>query len=232
MPGCRPLGGMVAIPQAWSLAIELAFYAVTPFIVVLGTRAVIAVLIPAAIIKASIVVLGLHETVWGRMFMPAEMTYFMLGMLAFAFFYRRNIAGKPYLQPIYILPVAIAPVVAYEQIAVALYQNNSIWLEIIVDPIFFGMFVVLIPLLFHATRNAAWDNWIGEWSYPIDITHLLALSISMTVLDGQVFSSPWPRFLIHLALIILLATTALFAVVRPIDRLRGRGGSSSAAPSG
>jgi peptidoglycan/LPS O-acetylase OafA/YrhL len=182
MPGCRPLGGMVAIPQAWSLAIELAFYAVAPFIVVLGTRAVIAVLIPAAIIKATIVFLGLHGTVWGRMFMPAEMTYFMLGMLAYAF-YRRKVAGMPNLRAVYILPVVIALVVAYEHIFIALYQNDSVRLEAFVDPMFFGIFVFLIPPLFHATRNAAWDNWIGELSYPIYITHLLALNISIVVLD-------------------------------------------------
>lgn len=211
----------MAVPQAWTLGIEILFYLIAPLIAYLGWRAVAIVFLVSVAIRVAIVAAGLGGTEWGRSFAPAEMAYFMLGMGAFAI-YQKTKTSLPESRYVLIfsLSLAVVLIVTYEHYFVLNYVSNHLWLDTVLDPLFFAAFTLLVPLLFHATRYKKWDQLIGEWSYPIYITHWLALTLSGLLLKHVVVYSMWARFAIHMAVVLAVAGIALIAVVRPIESRR------------
>ena len=78
----RPLQFLL-VPQAWSLAIELMFYFIAPFIVRFKIW-LLSVLMVASIGGAYILIaFGLREDPWSYRFFPTQIGFFVLGILAY-----------------------------------------------------------------------------------------------------------------------------------------------------
>jgi peptidoglycan/LPS O-acetylase OafA/YrhL len=75
-----------------------------------------------------------------------------------------------------------------------------------------------IPFLFKLTKDNALDANIGELSYPIYMCHLFVMGlVKWSPLNGMPL---WPRHILTIILVIIVAFLLDRLLVLPIDRLR------------
>ncbi len=220
--GCLPLKQLVVVPQAWTLTLEVMFYAVAPFIARAGVRAIIPIFVIALVTKAAITALGMGTSPLGRQFIGTELVYFMLGMISYGLYRRIEYHMPAPRRLLFLIPVAILLIGWYERQFVSFIFTKPLMIDIVIDPPFYLAFTAMLPFLFHATRYSKLDEAVGELSYPIYITHILALNIAMLALDRMSITDAWARFYFHMMLVFLVAGIAYIAIVMPVERWRGR----------
>jgi peptidoglycan/LPS O-acetylase OafA/YrhL len=219
----------LVVPQAWTLGVELSFYAIAPFI--LTRRAILICLLALSIsIRALIVYLGFGlNDPWTYRFFPTELALFLFGALAHQIllpFYKRYFSH---------ISELLSQSATYFLIAV----YSVYWLVPLKDlykSIFlFSVFVLLLPFLFLFQSKRRWDKWIGELSYPIYINHFLVIWILSSIGSGIGLSDK-----ILLSIFAVLASIA-FAIVLKIliadpfeglrDKFRSHSNSSTLVSS-
>jgi peptidoglycan/LPS O-acetylase OafA/YrhL len=193
------------IPQAWSLALELWFYLLVPLLWRASDRT-LWIIVAASLALRLIIVLSLPFVPWQQRFFPAEIMFFVLGMLSF----RRsndvlNIVrnGRACLLTVsalilfagWLQPVAFpwrAPL-----------ESEAIWpSSILVGVIFY----LTLPAMFSLTGRSNIDRLIGEFSYPIYLLHIM------------LWYFVEPRFL--LLACIAASSPLVFFVELPLERWR------------
>lgn len=204
------------VPQAWSLSIELMFYAIAPFLVRLRTHWIVALACASIALRlAGHLVPGLDYLLWQGRFFPTCLFMFLLGML-----------GHRFLPLVARLPkalgwVAMAGLFAY----IVLYSFIEI-APLTARWVTYGIVSVTTPFIFNAFRDNAADRWIGELSYPIYMAQLLVIGAVLT------FETPFPIWT-SIACTIALSVLILVLVDHPIDRWRQRRAAKArAAPFG
>ncbi|MDB3896055.1 acyltransferase [Alphaproteobacteria bacterium] len=230
--GCSyPLWDMLLIPQVWSVGLELVFYALIPFIFTY-TRLMmgfVSVVIVAKVLMFSIADANFilnTECADGLLngILPLEFGTFCAGALLYHIYLKLHIPPKfhPYFY------VAVLSVI-FATSFLLLGKFNDFF----VDPEFFLInyhsYLLLIasvtPVLFLVSRSYAWDQFIGNLSYPFYLWHLFILQ-QLSLLNftqGEVFG---------VALIITLVASALTLVIveTPVNRYRHRKFSTSPIP--
>lgn len=202
-----PRDGMdfLLVPQAWTLAVELAFYCVAPFIVRrLGTIGLFLALSVAC--RLALAQFGLSKGPWSYRFFPSELGFFLLGSAgyhAFAWLER----NRPTLlrRGGYVALPAMASLILF----LFLFELPLRALTIIVS------MGVTLPFIFAMTKRNRVDRWIGELSYPIYISHeLVRLALIHHVGEAGV---------VTLIATTLVASVALMMLVeQPFDYVRSR----------
>lgn len=77
----QPATDLVVVPVAWSISIELIFYAIVPFIVKLKTKHLTSILIISLTAKYLFLNMGRNSDPWTYRFLPFEISFFLIGML-------------------------------------------------------------------------------------------------------------------------------------------------------
>jgi peptidoglycan/LPS O-acetylase OafA/YrhL len=157
------------VPQAWTLGLELSFYALAPFI--LTRRAVIWVLLLASLgIRGLLWYLGLAAIdPWNYRFLPAELSLFLIGSLAHQY-------GLPWyrkLSPRILKQFSAVSVLAFALFTIAypFVSGPEAWKEVFL----LASFAFLLPLFFQFQLGHRADRVIGDLSYPIYIVHILVI---------------------------------------------------------
>lgn len=159
------------IPQAWTLGVELSFYAIAPF--VLPRRGwIYALLAVSLVIRLLVFDAGLgHDFPWSYGFFPSELALFLLGSLSHQVLlprYRKLFVGKLAICSSAATYLLIVLTVVYFLIPVReLYKTICL----------FAIFLVLVPLTFQFQNRNKFDSWIGSLSYPIYINHMLVILV-------------------------------------------------------
>lgn len=168
-----PAAKLIAIPPIWSLAVELYFYALAPFLVrrrwwVQGALFIAALAVRLLVRHWT----GGTWTPWIYYFAPAALPFFLAGSLAYRGY--RAIAASP----------------RYESARVALGWAAGLILVAVIatfarthvfgfqDWRYYTLLWISVPLLFGATRDSRWDRGLGEYSYPLYLIHAWVLSLS------------------------------------------------------
>jgi len=195
-PGWR----FLLVPPAWTVALELVFYAVVPLLVRLRTWGLVAVGLASIGVRFALYGAGLRHDPWTYRFFPCGLVFFVSGMLAYRL-YRRyrwdELAGaaKVALGGLFVLfPLAAGNAHVADAYKVAL--------------------PLLLPAAFAMTRKATWDNRLGELSYPLYIVHWALVRPS----------SHWGRWARVAASLAALACALVLVrfVERPVDAYRQR----------
>jgi peptidoglycan/LPS O-acetylase OafA/YrhL len=162
-----PLYQFLAIPQAWSIGIELLFYVLAPFILKRRLWIIFAVMSISLLLKIFFLRRGLNYDPWIYRFFPFELGFFLLGAIAY-FIYNKYIKllKISLLVNILCLVTVILFTVLYNQIH---FKYTNVFYTVTV--------FAMIPLLFKFTKNIKFDRLIGELSYPIYITHILIRNV-------------------------------------------------------
>lgn len=154
------------VPQAWTISIEILFYLIAPFFVRKKTGIIILLAIAAFLIKFFLYKNGFNYDPWSYRFFPAEMLFFLLGVLSYKLYAStKNISIPFWTQPLAFL-IMLLVILSYSYLH--FYIRNYFY--------FVGM-AVGIPLVFRYTKNNVWDRKIGEYSYPIYIVHVLVKTV-------------------------------------------------------
>jgi peptidoglycan/LPS O-acetylase OafA/YrhL len=190
------------VPQAWSLGAELWFYMLVPIFWRMPTKILIAIAGLSALMRIVLVLSPLPFFPWQQRFFPAELMFFVLGMLACRC--SRNLhLGR--------LTSAISLV------GLLLFVGCVGWLQpdhralnsfCLAAVLFF-----LVPGAFQLSRNWKADRLIGEFSYPIYLWHI----------GLQYFVEPANRLWgggLLLLLSILASVPLVFWVEMPMERWR------------
>lgn len=165
-----PLYRGLLVPQAWTLGVELTFYAIAPF-VVRSVRKIWALFALSLLVRAYLYHLGLASSdPWSFRFFPAELSLFLLGSLANIYLlplWRRALtrAGSAHLPRI-----ATAILAALIAIYFLLPVGEGVRLTVLIT-----VFAFLLPLTFIYQAGSSMDRLVGELSYPIYIGHMIAI---------------------------------------------------------
>lgn len=214
LAGCIPLASLALIPQAWTLAIEAAFYAIVPLIALGGHKAALLLAVISILVNGWMSVSGLTGPGWSRQFFPAETIYFMLGMLAFYAYDAANRKLNPVLVRLSVPTICVTFVVYV--VIVQVVGNRLATAETLIVI----ACAICAPFAFEATKRSQLDATVGDLSYPLYITHYLVLKALMYALNGWEPASMWPRFLVILASMLAMAWASVLLIEQPVERWR------------
>lgn len=192
------------VPQAWSLSMELMFYALAPFLARLDWRTLLAIACLSLALRFAGGALPVDFGLWAGRFFPTVLFLFLLGMLA-----QRALPLVARMPKVlgWIFNVAVlAMVVALPLSGVPGPAQK--W-------IVFAAIAICAPFLFHAFKDNARDRWIGDLSYPLYLCHLVVIGLVLTF---------EPPFAVWVAIggALALSAALLILVDHPVDRWRQR----------
>ena len=151
------------IPPAWSLPVEMAFYALAPFLVRSRWRLLVGVLLGLAVRVIVYKAFGSHDP-WRYRFLPAELGVFCAGGLAYHFY--RAMQGNDIARRIGVacLAILIAVMLAHPYLPpAARYVPIT------------ALMLASLPFVFALARENTTDCWLGELSYPVYLLHFPVL---------------------------------------------------------
>jgi peptidoglycan/LPS O-acetylase OafA/YrhL len=211
------LSGLLLVPQAWSLGVELSFYAIAP----LFCRSPWRLLCLFGVGLIARLALGFWSPEidpWSYRFAPAEMALFAIGGLGY--FAGRwleraaptasvRIAGHLCLLALIVL--IVAPAKGQLHFTQLTFLRNQTVLILI---------AASCPLLLIVSRGRKWDSLIGELSYPIYLSHVMIYGAL------EAFAPSFTRNgLVYIGATLIFSFALYWLVVRPVDRYRRRFGA-------
>ena len=202
-----PLWQGLAIPQAWSLGVELSFYLIAPYLLNLRSRWLILGSCCGLAVKViTINALNLGDP-WTFRFFPFELGYFLLGALAFRY---RSLLDD-------LVPERIGKYCVYP-LAVG-FVAFSVHGAVLAYPF---VLACALPFMFRITSKLKADRLIGELSYPFYIFHVFALLLSGHVTRHWLHWSDNSIAWVGLGLVLVLSAIALALEIRLIEPWRVR----------
>jgi peptidoglycan/LPS O-acetylase OafA/YrhL len=160
------------LPQSWSLPIELAFYAIAPWLVFHRWRLLLVAVMSLATKYGLVFGAGLGDPWFYRVF-PLELWLFCLGALAFHAFVS--------LSPRWRLAALRWPVLLGLSAFILFYGHGDAGAKYDIASLRYATFLcallLALPVLFAGFKDSAWDRWLGELSYPIYLIHLLVIGV-------------------------------------------------------
>lgn len=156
------------VPQAWTLALELMFYLIAPFIL-RHKGTLIAVFLLSLSLKVYLYLNGYEYDPWNYRFFPAELSLFLLGAISHQFWTKiakqRNYLTKA------------SNTSALLMMACAIFSHSHIPLPIELKNM--GLFTILflsLPFIASLQKTHKKDAQLAELSYPIYISHFLVIN--------------------------------------------------------
>lgn len=203
----NPMYRFLLIPQAWTISLELLFYLLAPFLVRRKVPLVILIiLICFAFRFIAYNHFGINNDPWTYRFFPFELGFFMFGTLAYKIYVKIKEVNIPkYISWSTLIGLAIY-IIGFEYIPLA-YQIKQ-W-------IFYFLVFIGIPILFILTKSNKLDYKIGEFSYPIYISHLTVIMVITAI-------RPSAQYLGEIASLITILFSFLLikTISDPVEKLR------------
>jgi peptidoglycan/LPS O-acetylase OafA/YrhL len=200
------------IAPAWSLSIELAFYAIAPFILRRNFWVIAAVAFASCWLRFEAYGRGYYSAATDCRFFPFELSLFLFGSLSY-FLYdllKRRGLFHPALSA------------CLTGLLVAMVAFHPRWVDI--KPYqFYVLVALLLPALFDFGVRHKWDRWMGELSYPLYLVHWPILTLGFAIsglphMGALTQSQAYPYALIAISLVASNAINHL--IVNPIDSWR------------
>ena len=208
-----PLYTFLFIPQAWSLGLEILFYLIAPFLAAKKAAWIILLMLLSLTLRSYLYNgLALQHDPWTYRFFPTELLFFLAGLLSYRLYLKIRMLNIPvYIHRLILVFIILATcfygyVPAY---AVGLWPFS--WN----DTIYFFSVAGGIPFLFDYLKNNKKDNWVGQLSYPMYISHLLVASI-LYALPFAAVKQSW----VVVTVTVIFAYLLDISIARPIEKFR------------
>ncbi|MGH1543279.1 MAG: acyltransferase family protein [Arenicella sp.] len=221
------LGGVSIVPPAWSLSVEFHFYLLVPLLVVLPHRMLIAtVLVSAALLTFSFFTKSVYfDTLhFGYRYIFPMLVVFIYGMMFSSSLPQHR-------------QIAFAIWAYFCGLLTIILPGLPSWYHFAVQEITFGI-VIALPV-FHYAMNLkidySWfkaiDQWLGDLSYPVFLSHYLAIYLAQHLFGVSSFAKIY--FFAASVAILLIISSFLALLQRYIDakRINVRGFNSMRSTS-
>lgn len=200
--------------QAWSLSLEVAFYALAPLLVSLRSRTLAGLAALSLFAQIGILAGGLAEVVFYKRFFPLEFWLFACGILAYRLYRLMPSAPRPF---DYMTFVALAAIILLVGNAPAQVRPFALPFAILFS----------LPFVFRGFRRFATDRYVGRISYPFYLFHFTVIAIFETCMD-----EPYGWDILATTLAVAVVVYALFTPgIEKLKRLLRRP-RVPAAPAG
>jgi peptidoglycan/LPS O-acetylase OafA/YrhL len=200
------------IAPAWSLSIELAFYAIAPFLLRRHFLVIALVAYVSYWFRFEAYHRGYYSAATDCRFFPFELSLFLLGSLSY--FWYDFLKRYDFLRPV--LSACLTGLL------VALVALHPRWVDI--KPYqFYVLVALLLPALFDFTSRHKWDRWLGELSYPLYLVHwsILMFGVAISQLPGMSGLGQSRVYAYALIAISLVASVAInHLIVNPMNAWR------------
>lgn len=195
---------MLMVP-AWTLSIELLFYFIAPFILRKHKRILsLTLIILAAMIACYHAGIDIGDET--KSLFATSLIYFLIGGVAWLIYNKIKSGGVGlntcklifgfYLVCLFLFPY--------------LYPESKLQMNI-----FYFLTFISLPFVFQLTKNLKWDAAIGEYSYPIYITHEMVNDLlKLFGMDRADHAG------LNLLITIALSYLLIRWVSNPVERLR------------
>lgn len=207
----------MGLPQAWSLSVELYFYALMLVMHRWRSRTLVLVVLAGAAAKLWIHVQDIPDP-WVDKAFPVEVMMFALGGLAY-----RAYRDRP--APAAATAAAVAWAVALVSVLFFLIPGPG--------PVktygFCLMLALALPALFRHSASSVLDRRIGDLSYPIYLTHQLVIFLLPFLFRGGWIDRRGGLPALGLGLTVASAWAVWRWIDQPVDRLRQRRKASADA---
>lgn len=164
------------VPQAWTLALELMFYLIAPFIVRKNFKVVLIVILFSLCARFyAYESLGLDSDPWTYRFFPFELALFLMGTISYKLYVA--LKGHKLFDLRAQIPISLAMlsmVIFYQFLPVK--DQVGTWIS-------YSFVCLSLPFLFELTKSIKIDNRIGELSYPIYVSHFLVIYSVLPFID-------------------------------------------------
>ncbi len=197
---------MLMLP-AWTLSIELLFYFIAPLFLRKQKRIIVLTML-LLVMALSFYIVGIDLGNLTKSQFTPYLIYFLFGAIAWLIYDKlktKEIAVKSgrIVFALYLICLLLFPY----------FYPESEW-QI---QLFYGLTFLSIPFIFLLTKNLKWDAIIGEYSYPIYITHMMVIDmLKLFGVDKAEYTAL--TILISLAISYLL----IHLVANPVERFRQR----------
>lgn len=162
----RPFYKLLLAPQAWSLALEIMFYAMVPMLARLKNRWLAVMIMLGLAGKFWLYQMGLNRDPWSARIYFLELPFFLAGMIAYRIYKFKIKSSKLKVQNW----MGIMGEIGWIAIAI-LFQylptsGRKQWL-------FYGYSWLVLPWIFGLNKENKWDRYLGELAYGVYIGHWL-----------------------------------------------------------
>ncbi len=204
-----PIGHAFLVPQAWTLSLELMFYLLAPFLVRRRTAPLAAIFFASVCLAIFLYMLGLKFDPWTHRFFPSALALFIAGILSFRIYQLIRHKDIPFFWNATAFATVLAMIFLFPILGPSLSYGKTIS--------YFLALSLGLPFIFYLTKNNKFDRWIGDFSYPIYISHLLVQKIFFDC--GITTSNPWLGWGVA-AGSFLFSFALLYLIIYPIDKIR------------
>jgi peptidoglycan/LPS O-acetylase OafA/YrhL len=196
----------LAIPQAWTVGLEITFYLMAPFIVRRKLGVILTLVLLSLSIRLVLGKFGLVNDPWNYRFFPSELVFFLLGNLSYRIYKR--------IENVNMSKGVLAGMTGFVWLYTILYGKLEIPYK---ELIYFIVFFLAVPVIFKFSRRSRIDYAIGELSYPIYISHMFVVLFlgRMTILV-KVLGPGLTVALVAAGMAMILNRV----IARPIEKIR------------
>ena len=192
--------------QGWSLSIELTFYLLVPFLFNSSNKLILSLILASVLLRAFLQYSNFYGSQVMHAFLPLEISIFLLGLMSYRLIYLNLLVlPKRFIEAIGIFLASVIAVYSFYIYHNLVNYTFKYWL-------FVAMTFFAVPFFFHTTRNSKWDRFIGELSYPVYMTHFIAIAILMKIQHLNV--------IVTIIIATVMAIVLNYFVTKPMDYFR------------
>jgi peptidoglycan/LPS O-acetylase OafA/YrhL len=191
--GPQEFYNLLVIPQAWSIAVELQFYLLSPWLVRRWSNLHLLILIVLVTVLRTVaaIVLKLDFDPWTYRFAPFEVVKFVAGMLSCRLLWQSTTgrrlcqsacswlhrASGRFTYPLAALTVLLA-MRLHLGVGSLVQRATGVFGSAVREPLLLMVVAaaaILVPLCFCLTQKLNFDRRIGELSFPVYLLHLTVI---------------------------------------------------------
>lgn len=205
------------VAPAWSLGIEITFYAMAPFLCKWRSKFLIATIISLCAIRILFnrSDLNFAESPFDARFFPFELPFFLVGILLYRF--KRQTRLEISIPLKYLYPTLVLIFVVFEPLRSGFDLSRTASMTVL---------VVVASVVVVLGETSEFDRKIGELSYPIYISHVFIALVyqffttgfvkKFSILDNNHVS------LFLQVLLIVISSFFLLQITKPIEKIRDK----------
>ena len=215
---------LAPVPQAWTLGIELYFYVIAPFVVLLRLRWILMAVLVLSAMRVLMWKAGIPAAsdAFDRTLFPLELTFFLVGIVAF-----RGLGllrERKFSMAMCVASAAAGCVtIVCLRLGAAACQIGVLschWkATAAIGSVSYFAVAAVVPFLFELTKSNRIDSILGNLSYPAYLSQFLVFAVLNVVTGGVSTSTGWWPILVvsNLFAVVVFALVIDRTIARPID---------------